>query len=144
MGSSNSLKEEPVSKRERARIYRDFLAAEGYRPYIDEDGDVVFKSEGLTFVIITEEGDEEFVSLVLPNFWSIDSKEELARALMAANEMNRTAKVVKIFVRGDGKNTIAAVEMFVKSPEDFNQVFERSLRALKGAVTRFAELMREG
>jgi hypothetical protein len=133
-----------VSKRERARAYVDILAAEGYRPQMDEDGDVIFKSEGLTFVIITEEEDEEYVSLVLPNFWSIESEEELARVLKAANEVNRSIKVVKIFVRKDGKNTWAAVEMFVKSPESFNLVFERALRALKGAVARFAELMREG
>jgi hypothetical protein len=133
-----------VSKKERARAYMDFLAAEGYRPQMDEDGDVIFKSEGLTFVIITEEEDEEYVSLVLPNFWSIESEEELARALKAANEVNRSIKAAKIFVRKDGKNTWAAVEMFVKSPESFNLVFERSLRALKSAVARFAELMREG
>lgn len=48
-----------MSKKERARAYVDFLAAEGYRPQMDEDGDVIFKSEGLTFVIITEE--EEFL-----------------------------------------------------------------------------------
>jgi len=132
-----------MSKKERARVYMDFLAEEGYRPYMDEDGDVVFKSEGLTYVIITEEEDEEFVSLVLPNFWSIDSEKELARALKAANEVNRSIKAVKVYVRKDGKNTIAAVEMFVKTPESFNLVFERSLRALKGAVARFAELMRE-
>jgi len=39
---------------------------------------------------------------------------------------------------------MATVEMIIKSPESFNQVFERSLRALKGTVTSFAELMREG
>jgi len=53
--------------------------------------------------------------------------------LKAANEINRTFKVVKIFVRGDGKYTWATVEMFVKPPESFNLVFERSLRALKSA-----------
>jgi len=46
-------------------------------------------------------------------------------------------------VRGDGKYTWATVEMFVKPPESFNLVFGRLLRALKGAVARFAELMRE-
>jgi len=35
-------------KKERARLYTDYLDREGYPSYIDEDGNVAFKSEGLT------------------------------------------------------------------------------------------------
>jgi len=132
-----------MGKKERAKLYMDYLTAEGYRPYIDEDGDVVFKSEGLTYYITIDANDEEYFRLVLPNFWRIESGEELAAALYAANHATMTTKVAKVYVRSDGKDTMAAIEMFVKPPENFKFIFSRAMSALKTAVNDFVSIMRE-
>lgn len=60
---------------ERTELYRNFLAEEGYAARIDDDGDVVFKCERMTFFISADEDDEDFFSLVCPHFWPIDSEE---------------------------------------------------------------------
>ena len=52
------------------------LKEEGYLPKIDDDGDLVFKSEGKFLCIFADSNDQEFVRISLPNFWSIDSEPE--------------------------------------------------------------------
>jgi len=132
-----------MDKTERAKLYMDYLIAEGYRPYIDQDGDVVFKSEGRTYYIEVDEKDEEYFRLVFPNFWSIESDEELARVLYAANHATMATKVAKVYVRSDGKDTIAAIEMFVSPPENFKLTFSRAMSALRTGVNDFVNTMRE-
>jgi len=78
--------------------------------------------------------------MMLPNSWSIESAKELALALIAANHVNMAIKAAKVYVRKDGKNTMAAIEMFVKPPENFRLVLQRALRA----ADNFAKLMQEG
>lgn len=44
-----------MGKAETVKIYSDFLREEGYVPQIDKDGDIVFKVEGGTYLIILDE-----------------------------------------------------------------------------------------
>lgn len=122
------------------QMYLDFLKREGYFPEVDRDGDITFKREGGLFLLFTEEEDPAYFRLVYPGFWSIDSEEERQRALKAAVEIGREIKVVKIYLTE--KNTWAAVEQFFDPIEDFQKVFGRLIRTLRGGVTRFGEKMR--
>lgn len=107
---------------------------------MDEDGDVQFKSEGLSFFMAIDEGDPEYMRIVLPNIWSLDSNQERGRALMAADGTNRTVKVMKVFTARN--NVWASIESFVASPKDFAGVFKRSLSAMQTGVMHFAAKMR--
>ncbi|MCX7669995.1 MAG: hypothetical protein N2439_07980, partial [Anaerolineae bacterium] len=79
---------------------------------------------------------------VYPLFWSIESAEELALVLLAANEATRKTKVAKVYVLGDGKDTSASVEMFFERPEQFSAVFKRAMAALQTSVRTFVDVMR--
>ena len=130
-----------MSKADRVRVFCDFLKDEGYRPEVDEDGDIVFKSEGNTYLIILEENDEEYFRLVFPTFWSIESSEERKKVERAALKATADTKVAKVFpVRDD---TWAAVELFASSLDDIKSVFSRSMSALQVAVGAFVEEMTE-
>lgn len=131
-----------MTKAERASLYFAYLAEEGYRPEIDADGDVAFKAEGWSYVILIDETDDNYFALLCPNFWEIENEGELDSALVAANYATRTTKVAKIFVRSDNRNTSASIEMFFERPEDFETVFSRALSALRTGVRTFAEKMR--
>jgi len=122
----------------------DFLAQEGYQPSIDSEGDVKFKAEGRTYYVIVDEEDETYFRLLFPNFWDIGSTEELTRALLAANHATMRTKVAKVYVHDDGKDTSAAIEMFIDPPGDFKLTFNRSMRALMVSVNTFVEKMKEG
>lgn len=125
---------------ERADMYVDFLEEEGFRAEIDDDGDVVFRHEGGTY-IITVEDDEEFFRLIFANFWSLDDLPEKAQAVRVAHDVTKAVKAAKVFRVKD--NMWCTVEAFHDPPENFKPVLIRSLRAVQAAVARFAEEMRK-
>jgi hypothetical protein len=130
-----------MTKEEITQMYHEYLSDEGYMPRVDQSGNVVFKYEGGTYVILVSEKDDEFFSLVFPNFWSIEGDTERVKAILAAQAVNAETKVAKVFLVHD--NTWASIEMFCCPPENFKTVFRRSLKTLRGAVANFATKMME-
>jgi hypothetical protein len=122
-------------------LYSEFLTEEGYRPTVDQDGDVVFKHEGKTYFIDVHEKDPSFFMIVLPNIWPIESAEERIQVLVAADVANREVMSAKVATKGD--NVWVTLEMFVKSPADFQGIFDRALSAIGTATDTFAAKMRE-
>lgn len=129
-----------MDKPSRAKMYRDYLAEEGFTPKIDDDGDVFFKYEGKNYVIIIED-DEQFFRICFPNFWSIESEEERKKVQEAALYAAAKTKVAKVFPVQD--DTWAVIELFCDPPESFSRVFRRSLGALQAGVNNFIEKMHE-
>lgn len=130
-----------MERAERARAYANYLAEEGYRPTIDQDGDVVFKIEGFMYYIAIDE-DEEFFRLVFPTFWPLESAEERERAERIALRVTDRMKVAKVLTTERG--VVASLEMFVPGPESVFPVFPRCVQAIRGAVHAFTEAMRAG
>lgn len=124
----------------KAEIYFEYLKEEGYVPHYDSDGDIVFKSEGLTYLLFASEDDEAYFRMSLPNFWKIESEEERQRALAVACRVNAELKVVKIYPVED--NVWASVELLFDPPDGFKPVFSRALRIIRHGVDHFATLMR--
>jgi hypothetical protein len=125
-----------------AERYLTFLAEEGYRPWIDDYGEVSFKCEGRSYFIEIDENDEEYFCLAYPCFWRIESNEELAQVKEAALAVTADTKVVKTYPVGD-TNTWATIELFCFPPETFTAVFDRCLRALRAGVEKFVAKMEE-
>ena len=121
-------------------LFVRFLQEDGFRPKIDEDDDIVFKFEGKTHYIETNESDESYFRLILPNFWQIDTPEEESHALVVMSEVNAEIKVAKIYQRKDSIH--ATVEMFIDPMEGFKQVFPRCLGCIQAAVAAFREKMK--
>ncbi len=126
----------------RSEEYSEFLVEQGYRPSIDEDGDVTFKYEGGHYYLSVSEDDDLFFQLVYARFWNLEDEDERLRGINAANEINMRFKVVKVYIRND--DTSATIECFMHHPNDFKGYFERSLRALQRAVFEFRDLMLMG
>jgi predicted aspartyl protease len=126
-----------------AQLYLDYLAGEGYRPTVDSDGDVIFKDEGKTYYIEVDTNDAEYFRLVFPNFWEIESDAERERVIRAANYATMKTKVAKVYMRSDGKDTVASIEMFLSQPEQFKAVFPRAMSALRSSVNNFVEAMKQ-
>ncbi|MBB6097103.1 hypothetical protein HNR42_000517 [Deinobacterium chartae] len=122
-----------------AQQYLEYLTEEGFRPTLDEAGDVRFRCEGGTYYIILEESDPTCFRLLFPGFWEIESEEERVQALQAASEVCADLKAVKVYLaRGD---THASVELFLPDERDFPRIFERSLRVLQAGVRSFRSRM---
>jgi hypothetical protein len=129
-----------MDKQQRTEMYRLYLQDEGYKPEVDSDGDVRFKKEGRTYVIIVDQDDEAFFTVVYPQFWKIESEDERRRVLTSCDHANNLSKVAKVFTVQD--NVWAATEMFVSAPEGFKPVFDRAMSALQNCVSNFAQHMR--
>lgn len=138
---SNQDKPTTMSKAERVRVFSDFLRGEGYAPTTDSDGDIVYKCEGRVYLVILDEGDNEFFRIVYPGFWSIESPEERIRVERAALKACADTKVAKVFPIRD--NTWATIEIFCANIEQAKAVFRRSMSALQTAVATFVEEMRK-
>ena len=130
-----------VGKANIQKMYIDYLTEEGYMPKIDSDGDVLFKREGNPYYIIIDENDPMYFSVARPNFWLIDSKEELLKVMLAAGYTNSIARACKIFTVN--MTTWATVQILVASPEDLKNAFKHSLPVIDNGVATFAGLMRQ-
>ncbi len=128
-----------MDKQDRLRVFEDFLQEEGYSPKRDGDGDIVFKREGRTYLILLDD-DDEFFRIVFPSFWSIESPQELLQVQAAAVKATEAIKVAKIFPVKD--DTWGSIEIFCSSIDEAKKVFPRSMSALHAAVDRFAQEMR--
>lgn len=137
----NRERVESVIGTERTQMYSEFLRKEGYAPQLDSDGDILFKMEGRTYLIIVDRDDEEFFRIVFPNFWSIENEKERRQVHEAALHATAQTKVAKVFpVRDD---VWASVELFCSPPDSFKPVFRRSMSALAAAIATFVSKMRE-
>jgi hypothetical protein len=138
---SEENKEANEATQKAQQCFMEYLEAEGFRPDIDKDGDVHFKYEGKHYYILLREKDRQFVRIIHPQFWSIDSEEERQKALAAANLTTGRCKCCKVYVSDE--NVDAAIELFVAEPSHAVAVLNRSLCALQNGVNTFAEEMRK-
>jgi hypothetical protein len=123
------------------KMYQEFLSDEGYKPELDEDGDVRFKREGKTYFINVEASDPECFRVVLANIWPIESEDERKQVMVAMDHCNAQAKVAKAYMVKD--NVWVAIETFIAKPEDFKVIFQRSLSALDHGVSLYATRIRQ-
>jgi hypothetical protein len=124
-------------------FYKDFLSEEGFRPSIDEDGDVIFKFEGGTYWIRVDENDRDFFQVQYFFGYEIESQEEFHRATAACMDITRQTKVVKIMALEKHSSFLASAEAFYASPEDVKKVFPRILSCIQGGINSFLKAMKE-
>ncbi|HOI00363.1 MAG TPA: hypothetical protein PLE85_07430 [Bacteroidales bacterium] len=134
-------KSKEYSKKQLQQMYVNFLKDEGYKPEVDDDGDVKFKREGRTYFILVQETDMEFFTIILPNIWEIESEEERAKVIVACDASNAKTKVTKVYSFKD--NVWVTVELFIRQPEDFKGVFARAMNAIDSGAGNFVSKMRE-
>jgi hypothetical protein len=116
-----------MSKSELQQMYVSYLRDEGYQPSIDSDGDIAFKAEGRTFYIIVYDDDLEYFYILFPNFWEMESEAERRQFTEAASYVNRTTKLVTVFMTSHNDTSISA-SILVSKPEGFKNRFQKNGR----------------
>ncbi len=122
------------------QMYVRFLDRKGWNPRVDEDGDVVFKTDGKTYFIDVHEKDEEFFMICLPNIWPIESATERVQVLKAADTTNAKTMMAKVYTKTN--NVWISVETFLADPRDFEGVFDRAFSAIQTATEGFVKEMK--
>jgi hypothetical protein len=94
----------------------ELLTEEGFRPKLNDHGDVEFKVEGMTHHIDFDGDDPAYLRLLVVNFWGNDDARELHAAYSASSYSNALCKGVKVFVMQE-RYVWATVEFLVISLE---------------------------
>lgn len=120
---------------------KDFLEEEGFRPKFDDDGDIIFKYEGKTFIIEFDASDEHYLRLMLPNFWELESDYEKNQAIKIALDITKTIKVAKVFSVEDC--IWSSAEIFLPNEESIKPIFNKIIGAVSAAAALFANRMND-
>jgi hypothetical protein len=130
------------SKEERIERYRKTLRANGYTPKFFDADIIEFRRDGLFHYVYIDGSEPEFVQILLPSFWEIESKEEQRQAVKAASYASARAKGAKVFLSNEDEMDVSiAVELYFPNADDFAVHFPRMLAMLDTGARYFREEM---
>lgn len=139
---------EALSIEDLATRYRMLLADEGYKvdaPEKDRDGDFILsaKIEGVAFLAIFHSEDQEFVRLLIPNLYTLDSDDLKLNALVAINHVGMLIKGVKVHMTPGQDDVYATVEYLDHGSSVNFKTLLRYIRMLDGGAREFIKKMEE-
>lgn len=114
-------------------MIQEAIEANGYKPQIDEDGDIFVRYQMKCFYFLTGDDEEPFVSALFPQFADIEEGEE-ALTLAVCNKLSREIKFTKVYIDRTLKSVSANCEFFYTD--------EESLKVNVGHVLRILGMIR--
>jgi len=132
-----------MNKEQLQQLYIDYLAEEGFRGTLDEDGDIEFKYEGDKYILYIEEDDPEYFRLQSGYACDIETDEDTFNHLLAANAVNTEYKLGRIFVRLEKKLVLLETALFLSTPDSFKPFFKRCLGILQSMISDFADKLND-
>lgn len=135
-----SVSAQTLTKEQLQKMYKEYLANEGFKPEVDADGDVIFKFEGTSYYISVDAEDQEFFRIMSTEVISVKTPEERWKSEVACVYATSKTKVAKAFISSD--KVRFSLELFVAKPQDFKGVFIRGMSALQAVRKNFVEKLR--
>lgn len=105
------------------------LEKKGYRPELDNDGDILLRYQMKSIFVLTGDEDDSYVSVMLPQFHEIEEGKETL-VLAVCNKMTRELKLAKVYVDQTFKNVSATCEFYYANEESLEQNLRQSLQLL--------------
>ncbi len=132
----------PAARRKRTALqrFRDFLARQGFRPWVEDDfpGCIWFNFEGYRYLVRLEDGDDDYVQVALGYLLEEDCRDELA-LLRAMNETQAETKVVKVFLAPRLEFVEFQMELFLGGRPMSLEMLQRCLLILRGASRAYLD-----
>ncbi len=140
--SNKSDKDDAAGKEWKSKVNKKimkYLDSEGYRPSIDDDGDVSFKVEGLSYCILVDPGDKTFFRVLLPSIAKVE-EDKSVYSMLAGAIVCKDIKVAKVLLL---KNHVHVfVELFCADEDAFIAVLDRSIRSASVAREKYYETIK--
>jgi hypothetical protein len=126
------------TKQQLQETYSAYLQAEGFRPELTASGNVKFRREGRSYLIIADEKDPTYFRMT----WAFADEDKSAaarlRRLEGCNVASAEVKVIKAYLDSDGDPNFSA-EMFLVVPGDFKTSMSLLLRAMDNAYDKYTK-----
>ena len=113
----------------------------GYRPEVDDDGDIYFWYQMKAIYVLTN-GDDNFISIMHPQFYEIEEGQE-ALVLTVCNKMTRELKTVKVFLDKTFTSVSGTCELYFTDEDMLEKTLERALEVFGVLRTLFRLKMKE-
>lgn len=114
---------------EKRELVIQTLEKMGYKPEVDDEGDVVFRYQMKTLCVLVGDENKNYASVMFPQFYEIDDGEEML-VMAVCNKMARDLKLVKVYIDQTFKNVSADCEFFFTNEEDLEHNLTHSLEIL--------------
>lgn len=108
----------------------------GYQPRVDEEDDIFIRYQMKTIFFMTRNENEQYVSVVLPQFADVEEGEETL-TLGVCNKMTRDLKIAKVYIDQTLKNVSASFEFFYTDQQSLENNVEYALKILGMVRTIF-------
>lgn len=119
------------------------LQGMGYTPQFDDDGDIhILYQMKHVFFLMSEEDDDNYLSIMLPQFIDIEEGEE-SMALAVCNKMTRELKLAKIYVDTTFKTVSGTCEIFYANDEALEYGIRKSLRMIALMRSQYYQYQKE-
>ena len=127
-----------------ARAAYDFLKEDGYKPTVDEDNDVIFKAQGISFYVDNYQNDDTYLRVVLTPIEEIDVNNKAQRdaALYACNFITLKKKLIKAYMWEDGTIEFCTAA-YIASSGEVSEMVSASIEYMIAAVTSWVEAFNE-
>lgn len=101
----------------------------GYKPQVDDDGDLMVRYQMKSIYAIVGDDDEHYVVMTIPQFFDIEEGEEPV-ALAVCNKLTRELKLAKVYVDHTFKKVSANCEFYYTDEGALKDNVEKSLKLL--------------
>ncbi len=101
----------------------------GYKPQIDEYGDIFVRYQMKSIYIIVGQEEEAYVVVILPQFEAIDEGDEII-TLAACNQITRNTRLVKVYIDQTLKSISANCGFFYTDEECLKNNIGNALKIL--------------
>lgn len=116
-------------------LVENWLKEQGFKNERDNDGDLLFKYQGVNLFCCKDDNDKQFLRVIMPGIYQIDG--DRLKVLEAINTISCDLKAIKAFIVQD--RLWLAIEMFIDSTPDIDDFIERCLDILIAGRQRIVQ-----
>lgn len=106
------------------------LQSLGFKPQIDDDGDIFVRYQMKTFYVIgANSDDEDYLVVVFPQMYEVNEGEE-TKVIATCNKTTREIKLVKVYIDQTLKNVSASCEFYYNGEESLKTCLDKAIEIL--------------